>query len=592
MHLKFAPLAALLLAFACVSTPKDVAVQEPVKPFPPADGRSRESYVAKGKEGMVATSHELASEAGRLALKNGGNAVDAAVAASFAISVVRPQSTGIGGGGFLLYHQAKEPEAKAFDFRERAPRAATKDMFIDTQGKPKSFTFQGQTFENASLNGHLSVGTPGLVKGLAEVHRKYGRLPWRDLLQPAIDLAEKGFPVYRELENAISYRSKVLQTFPATKVIFFPNGKPLKSGDTLIQKDLAWTLRQIAAKGADGFYQGAVAERLVREMQQGKGILTREDLKTYEVKMRKPVTGTYRGHKIVSMPPPSSGGVHIIEMLNILERYDLKKLGYHSPSSLQRMAESMRRAYADRARYLGDPDFVAVPVQGLTSKKYADELAKTIKPDKADDSKSIGAGNPLPYESSSTTHISIVDREGNAVATTQTINYTFGSGVVAAGTGVVLNDEMDDFAIAPDTPNAFGLVGGAANAVQARKTMLSSMSPTLVYDKDGVLQLVVGSPGGSRIINATLQTIINSIDYGMSLKDAVHAFRIHQQWLPDLLYVEPNGLPDDVIESLKKMGYSISFEREEIGDVQAVARDGDSWIGVSDTRSDGKPLGL
>ncbi len=593
MHLKFGPLAALLLAFACVSTPpqKDLA-SEPVKPFPPAEGRNRESYVAKGKDGMVAASHELASEAGRLALKNGGNAIDAAVATSFAISVVRPQSTGIGGGGFLLYHQAKDPEPKAFDFRERAPRAATKNMFIDAQGKPKPFTFQGQTLENASLNGHLAVGTPGLVKGLAEVHRKYGRLPWRDLLQPAIELAEKGFPVYQELEDSIAHRAKVLQTFPSTKTIFFPNGKALKQGDTLIQKDLAWTLRQIATKGADGFYQGAVAERLIREMKQGKGILTREDLKTYEVKQRSPVTGTYRGHKIVSMPPPSSGGVHIIEMLNILERYNLKDLGYHSPSSIQRMAEAMRRAYADRARYLGDPDFVAVPVQGLISKKYADELAKSIRPDKADDSKTIGAGNPLPYESSSTTHISIVDKEGNAVATTQTINYTFGSGVVAAGTGVVLNDEMDDFAIAPDTPNAFGLVGGAANAVQARKTMLSSMSPTLVYDKDGTLKLVVGSPGGSRIINATLQTIINSIDYGMSLDDAVHAFRIHQQWLPDLLYVEPNGFSEAVLESLKKMGYTISSGQEEIGDVQAVARDGDSWIGVSDTRSDGKPLGI
>lgn len=595
MHLKFGSLAALLLAFACTTTPPSETLKRPaapeVKVFAPSGDRTRDSYVSKAKEGMVATSHELASTAGQQALKNGGNAVDAAVAASFAISVVRPQSTGIGGGGFLLIH-TKDSEPKAFDFRERAPRAAKRDMFLDAHGKPKSFTYAGHTLENASLNGHLAVGTPGLIKGLAEVHRRYGKLPWKDLVQPAIDLAEKGFPVYKELEDAIKDRSKVLLTFPATKKIFFPDGKPLKAGETLVQKDLAWTLRQVAAKGAEGFYQGAVAERLINEMKQGKGILTREDLKTYEVKERAPVKGTYRGHKIVSMPPPSSGGVHVIEMLNILENYNLKELGFHSASSIHRIAEAMRRAYADRARYLGDPDFVAVPVKGLISKKYASELVKSIQPDQASDSKTIGAGNPLPYESSSTTHISIVDKEGNAVATTQTINYTFGSGVVAAGTGVVLNDEMDDFAIAPDTPNAFGLVGGVANSVQARKTMLSSMTPTLVYDKNGALKLVVGSPGGSRIINATLQTIINTIDYNMPLEDAVHAYRIHQQWLPDLLYIEPNGLSPETIESLKKMGYPISFEREEIGDVQAVARDGDGWIGVSDTRSDGKPLGL
>lgn len=596
MHLKIGSLAALLLAFACTTTPlpdasKGPAAAESIRSFPSNEGRTRDSYTSRAKNGMVTTSHELASAAGQQALKNGGNAVDAAVAASFAISVVRPQSTGIGGGGFLLLH-INDSEPKAFDFRERAPRAAKRDMFLDAHGNPKNFTYGGQTLENASLNGHLSVGTPGLIKGLAEVHRRYGKLPWKDLVQPAIDLADKGFPVYKELEDAIKGRLKVLQTFPATKKIFLPDDKPLKVGDTLVQKDLAWTLKQVAAKGADGFYQGAVAERLISEMKQGKGILTREDLKTYEVKERLPVKGTYRGHKIVSMPPPSSGGVHLIEMLNMLEHYNLKELGFHSASSINRMAEAMRRAYADRARYLGDPDFVAVPVKGLMSKKYAAELIKSIHPDQASDSKTIGAGNPLPYESSSTTHISIVDKDGNAVATTQTINYTFGSGVVAAGTGVVLNDEMDDFAIAPDTPNAFGLVGGVANSVQARKTMLSSMTPTLVYNKDGALELIVGSPGGSRIINATLQTIINTIDYNMPLEDAVHAYRIHQQWQPDLLYVEPNGLPSETIESLKKMGYPVSFEREEIGDVQAIARDGDSWIGVSDTRSDGKPMGL
>ncbi len=568
---------------ATAAAPRLVAPSDPT--------RSRDSYVAKSRKAMVAAAHPLASEAGLKILQEGGNAMDAAVAASFAISVVRPQSTGLGGGGFLVAYEAAKKHTDVFDFRERAPLKATRDMYLDAKGEPTSFRYEGVEVPNSSVNGHLAVGVPGLVKGLLEVHAKYGKLPLGKVMAPAILIAESGFPVYKGLAEALEERQDVLKVFPGTKKIFFRQGKPLKLGDVLIQRDLAWTLKRIAAKGAAGFYKGEVAKRLVAEMQRGKGLVTQKDLDQYTVKHQEPVVGTYRGYQIVSMPPPSSGGVHVIEILNMLAGDDYGGLRYGSTASVHLLAESMRRAFADRAEYLGDPEFVKVPLKGLVSPAYAKDLRKSIDTSKATPSTTVKAGQPMAYESASTSHISVVDGAGNAVSTTQTVNWSFGSGVVADGTGIVLNDEMDDFAKKPGVPNAFGLVGNDANAIAARKTMLSSMSPTLVFGEGGKLRLVVGSPGGPRIISATLQTIINVIDHKMTLPDAVHASRIHHQWLPDELKIEKDGLAAGVRDDLEKMGHKV-VEGGAIGDVQAIEVTPEGLVGVSDTRSEGMPRGL
>lgn len=560
--------------------------------YPPDDERPRESYKATGAKGMVTSAHPRATEAGLDMLKAGGNSIDAATATSFAISVLRPQSTGIGGGGFLLYYSPeKGPEnVEVYDFRERAPLKASRDMFLDKKGNPMDYVINGVRIPNASINGHLSVGVPGLVAGLTEVHQKYGKLPLAQVMEPAIKLAEEGFPVYPALSKAIHYRMEIMQNFAGTRRIFLPDGKPLQPGEKLIQKDLARTLRLIAKNGRDGFYKGDVAEKLYKELKKG-GIFSPQDLETYEVKMHPPVTGNYRGHKIVSMPPPSSGGTHIIQILNILSKDPIGQNPHNSPLNVHLLSEAMRRAYADRSKYLGDPAFVSVPIKGLTSVNYGQHLRSGIDEEKATPSRNLSAGNPAPWESASTTHISVVDQWGQAVSTTQTVNYTFGSCVVAEGTGVILNDEMDDFSIKPGVPNVFGLVGEEANAVAAKKTMLSSMSPTLVFDENRQLKLVVGSPGGSRIITATLQTIMNMIDFDMPLYDAVHANRIHHQWLPDEIRIEKDGLDPDTIAKLESMGHKIKVKGTPIGDIQAIARENHMWTGISDTRSDGQPMG-
>lgn len=574
----------LLMAMSCTTTDGPRLFKTELK-------RSRESFSAKAQNGMISTAHPLASKAGLEMMAAGGNAIDAATAASFVISVVRPQSTGIGGGGFMLYFDKKASETKVYDFRERAPLKASRDMYLDDKTlEPLDYIYKGVRIPRASVNGHMSVGVPGLIAGLVDTHKAHGKLPLAQVVQPAIKIAEEGFEVYPSLASAIRFRQKVLQNFPASREIFLPNNKALTVGDLLVQKDLAKTLRAIAEKGKAGFYEGEVGKLLLDELSDG-GIITKEDFDAYEVKERKPVEGTYRGHKVVSMPPPSSGGVHIIQILNILSSDPIPQLGAQSPERLHLLAEAMRRAYADRATYLGDPEFTEVPIAGLTSPEYGKSLRSSIQAKLASPSKSISAGNPLPYESSSTTHISVVDSEGNAVSTTQTINYSFGSCVVAKGTGVVLNNEMDDFSIKPGEPNSYGLIGGKANAVAAKKTMLSSMSPTLVFDPNNELKLVVGSPGGSRIITATLQTILNTIDHKMSLADAVHAYRIHHQWFPDEIRIEKGGLEQSVKEELESYGHTIKEHSWSIGDVQAIAREGDNWVGVSDTRSDGVPMG-
>lgn len=556
------------------------------------EDRSRDSYQARGIHGMVAAAHPAASAAGLSILKAGGNAVDAAVATSFAISVLRPQSSGLGGGGFMLYYDPAKgsDQVEVYDFRERAPAKASRNMFLNEKGDPADFIFRGVRIPNASINGHLSVGTPGLVAGLTEIHQKYGKLPLDQVMQPAIDLAEHGFPVYTSLSNAIKKRMSIMQNFPGTKKIFLPEGRPPITGEYLVQKDLAKTLRTIAREGRDGFYKGWVANLILQEFKNG-GILSREDLDSYQVRRHKPVTGTYKGYKIVSMPPPSSGGVHIIQMLNILSQDPLNQSAHNSPENIHLLSEAMRRAYADRARYLGDPAFVEVPVNGLISQDYAKTLRSQINEVRATVSRELSAGNPLPWESQSTTHISVVDQWGHAVSTTQTINYTFGSCVVADGTGIVLNDEMDDFSIKPGVPNVFGLVGEEANAIAAKKTMLSSMSPTIIFDPSDHLRLVLGSPGGSRIITATLQTIMNTIDFDMPLIDAVHASRIHHQWLPDEIRIEQGSLSNESIARLQSMGHTIKSVKAPIGDIQAVAHENHMWTGVSDSRSNGQPIG-
>lgn len=566
---------ALLSAQSACVTERAPAVAQVVAPATP-------TRAAEGSQGAIATAHGLASDVGLAVLKAGGNAMDAAIASSFAISVLRPQSTGIGGGGFLLWHDAATRRVEVFDFRERAPRKATKTMYVDASGKPRSFTYQSKILADASVNGHLAVGTPGLVAGLWDAHRAHGKLPWATLVAPAIKLASEGFPVYRGLAEALRERAEVLKVFEGSRAIF----SGLEEGDTLIQKDLAWTLTQIAEKGPAGFYSGPVAERIVAELRQGGGILDAEDLQSYRVKRRQPVEGVYRGYRIVSMPPPSSGGVHIVQMLNMLAGDDLSRLGLDTPAGMHLLAETMRRAFADRAHWLGDPDFVAVPVKGLVSPAYAAKLRRTIDARRASRSAEIRHGEP-GKESRSTTHLSVMDRAGNAVSSTQTINYAFGSGVVARGTGVVLNDEMDDFAIQPNQPNVFGLVTGEANAVAAHKTMLSSMSPTFVYGKDGSL-LALGSPGGPRIISATLQVILNVVDRRLPLPEAVEAPRLHHQWLPDRLRVEKGRVAPATLAELKKLGHEID-EAGPIGDVQAVMRKAEGgFVAASDSRSDGE----
>jgi len=554
--------------------------------------RARKDYSAKSSHGMVATAHPLASQIGHQILEQGGNAVDAAVAASFAISVLRPQSSGIGGGGFMLVYKPQH-DVLAYDFRERAPRKASRDMYLDKHNKIRNFIYNNQIITDPSVNGHLAVGTPGLIAGLLKAHAEHGVLPLKQLIRPAILLAQIGFSVYADLAQACEERKAILTLFEDSRGLFVPHGSPLKIGQWLIQSDLAWTLEQVADLGHQGFYQGPVGDKIIAEIQRGHGILSQEDLNNYQVIMRKPVEALYRGHKIVSMPPPSSGGVHIIEMLNILSHFDMKSMAHGSPKALHILAETMKRAFADRALYLGDPDFVHVPLEKLSSPEHAARWAGEISFRRATPAQEIlNTQATFPIESPSTTHISVVDKSGMAVSTTQTINYAFGSGIVAQGTGVVLNDEMDDFSIKPNTPNVYGLVGKQANAIAANKTMLSSMSPTLVFDQLGNLELVVGSPGGPRIINAVMQAIINILDYGMSLPDAVHSFRIHHQWMPDVISIEPGFLDSKTREDLKNMGHKLK-EIKNIGDVQAIqvrrSQGQLNFIGVSDTRSNGKP---
>ena len=534
-----------------------------------------------GKNGMVASEQGLATQVGLDILKQGGNAIDAAVAVGFALAVVLPNAGNIGGGGFMVLHDDKTGKDVAIDFREIAPAKASRDMYLDNQGN---------VIDGKSLFTHDASGVPGTVAGMEYALKKWGTMPLSKVLEPAIKLADKGFIVSDVLAQTLKEEKSTLGKWSSSKAIFFKNGEPLKSGDLLVQKDLAKSLRLIAKQGAKAFYQGEIATKIAKEMQSHGGTMTLEDLKAYKVVERQPIIGDYRGYKVVTMPPPSSGGVHLIEILNMLEHYPIKEDGVNSAKNIHHMAESMKLAYADRSEYLGDPDFVKIPVTGLTSKAYANELVKTIDDNKARLSSNIKPGKPQPYESDQTTHFSVMDKAGNAVAVTYTLNLNFGSGIVVEGTGILLNNEMDDFSVKPGVPNAFGLVGGTANAIEAKKRPLSSMTPTIVM-KNNKPWLVTGSPGGARIITTVLQSVVNTIDHEMNPAEAIITPRVHHQWLPDELRVE-EGISPDTIKLLQDKGHKV-VTKAPMGRIQIIQADDSGFYGYSDPRNpDGKTLGF
>ena len=535
---------------------------------------------ARAKHGMVVSEQRLASQVGLDILKRGGNAVDAAVAVGFALAVVLPNAGNLGGGGFMLIHDAKSGKDVALDFREIAPAAATRDMFLDAKGNPVP---GGSTYT------HLAVGVPGTVAGLSQALNKYGTMKLADVIAPAVLLARGGFIISDTLGEVLAEERDHMGPWPASRAIFFKDGRPLRSGEKLVQTDLARSMQLIAREGPSAFYEGDIARKIVAEMASHGGAITAADLKNYRVVERQPLTGDYRGYRVVAMPPPSSGGVHIIEMLNILQRYPLGEYGANSAQTIHLMAETMKLAYADRAEHLGDPDFIKVPVQGLISPAYADKQAARINPERATPSASIKAGVPQAYESDQTTQFSVADKNGNVVSATYTLNLNFGSGIVADGTGITLNNEMDDFSIKAGVANAFGLTGGAANAVGAGRRPLSSMSPTIVL-KDGKPFLVTGSPGGSRIITTVLQTILNVIDHHMNIAEAAMSPRIHHQWMPDRLRIE-KGLSRDTLRLLEQKGYVLAQEAP-MGRTQTIQLTSDGIDGFSDTRDpDGAALG-
>jgi len=562
----------LVMSFTVVAGANAAPVQAP----PVSYGVDSDTFhPVKAQHGMVASVDALATQVGVEILRQGGNAVDAAVAVGFALAVTHPQAGNLGGGGFMLLRTASG-RATAIDFREMAPGHASRDMFLDKQGNADS---------KLSLTSHLASGTPGTVAGLALAAKKYGTLPLSTLLAPAIKLARDGIPVNDALADDLkTYGKEVLITHPNSKAIFYkPDGTPWQKGDRLVQKNLAHSLQLIARQGPDAFYKGEIADEIAGEMAQHGGLISKADLAAYRAVERQPISGTYRGYEVFSMPPPSSGGIHIVQILNILENFDLAKMGFGSADAMQVMAEAEKYAYADRSEYLGDPDFVKVPWQALTSKAYAKTLAQQIDVAKARPSSEIKPGKLEPYESNQTTHFSVVDKQGNAVAVTYTLNTYFGSGIVAGKSGILMNNEMDDFSAKPGTPNVYGLVGGEANAVQPAKRPLSSMSPTIVA-KGGKTWLVTGSPGGSRIITTVLQMVVNSIDFGMNVAEATNAPRLHHQWLPDQLRVE-KGFSPDTLRLLEAKGQHVKV-LPAMGSTQSIMIGPDGMLyGASDPRS-------
>lgn len=529
--------------------------------------------------GMVVSDAPLATHVGVEVLRAGGNAVDAAVATAFALAVVYPEAGNLGGGGFMVARLG-DGRAAALDFREMAPQAATRDMYLDEKG----------ALTDKSINGHLASGVPGSVMGLWEAHKRFGTRPWPELLAPAIRLAEQGFRVDAQLHRSIAAASRRLAKYPGSAALFLPGGQPPAEGSTFRNPELAAVVKRIAERGPAGFYEGETAELIAAEMKRGGGIITTEDLKRYQARWREPVEFEYRGHRVVSMPAASSGGLTLALIANILQGYDLKALGWHSPESLHLMAEASRRAFADRNEFLADPDFVAVPQERFLSTAYAARLRGTISTEHATPSAQIRPGLAALPDGNHTTHFGVVDGQGGAVALTTTLNELYGSGVTVAGAGIVLNDEMDDFAAKPGAPNMFGLVQGEANAVAPGKRPLSAMTPTIVLDEAGRPLLVTGARGGPRIISATFDVLSNVLDYGMDVGAAVDAPRIHHQHLPDVLYYEEHGLVPATIEALKAMGHDVK-PRDGVANAPSILRRGGVWTAWADPRSGGAAEG-
>ena len=532
----------LVIFSICVSS------SEPIAYLNTLGYEAAQKETARGNNGMVTTQHFLATGVGEKILNKGGNAYDASIAIAFTLAVVLPRAGNIGGGGFMVMYDSETSKEYSIDYREKAPALSTRDMYLNDDG----------SFNDKYLStfGYLSIGVPGTVAGLWEVHKQFGSLPWSALIEDAINYAENGFYMTDYMADVLYKYNEKMSYFPETKKIFqkdYPNFRNKK----LFQKDLAKTLRVISLNGRDGFYKGEVAKKITDQMQLNGGLIQSADLENYNPVWREPIISSYRNNKIITMGPPSSGGIHIIQMLNVLENYDLNELGHNSTDYINLLTEVMKHAYADRSKYLGDPDFFDVPIDKIISKKYSDEIFNSVALGHSVPAKDIHPGMYLDNESHETTHFSVVDADGNVVSSTYTLNSTFGSGVVIKETGILMNNEMDDFSAAPGIPNQFGLLGAKANEIVPAKRPLSSMTPTIVM-KDDELFFTTGSPGGSRIISAVLQSIINIIDFDMNLEQATFAKRIHHQWQPDILEIELS-IDNDIKNSLKGMGYFIDL---------------------------------
>ena len=529
-----------------------------------------------GRNGMVATQNFLATRIGVDILRQGGNAVDAGVAVGLALAVTLPRAGNVGGGGFILVHLAEENRTVAVDFRETAPAAAYADMFFGEDGEVDNEEYRFS---------HKSSAIPATVAGFDHLLREYGTMSWREVAQPAIELARDGMVVWEDLAVNLARSKPRLSANPASRGKFYkPDGSNYEVGDLYRQPDLAWTLEQIAEDGADAFYKGEIARRIASDMAKHNGLITMEDLANYRVTEREPVRGTFRGYDIAAMSAPSSGGMHIVQMLNIFENFPLKEMGYGSADAMHVMAESMKLAYADRSKYLGDPDYLDLPVAALTSKDYAAELAKGISLSRARPSSDVGPGNLAPYESPETTHYSVLDSEGNALVNTYTLMFSYGSGVVIDGTGILMNNNLGNFTLRPDIPDAFGLMGSADNQIAAGRRPVSSMTPIIVL-RDGRPFLLTGSPGGSRIITTNLQLLVNVLEHGMNIADATARPRMHHQWYPDRLEVE-SGFSPDVIRALRARGHDVQFSAG-MGSLQTVMFSDGLFYGYGDPRRPG-----
>ena len=525
-------------------------------------------------DGMVVSQRMIASEVGAEILRQGGNAVDSAVATGLALAVVLPRAGNIGGGGFMVIHLKDDDKTLTIDYREKAPAAAHRDLFLDENGDYD---------RNKAQFSLLSAGVPGSIAGFYYALTNYGTMSWQEVLKPSIKLAEEGFAIPHDLANTLAskrYRERLSSDPAASKVFYKADGSLYQAGEILIQNDLASTLKKISKFGPDAFYRGDIAKLIAREMRLNGGLITLEDLDNYNIVEREPLVGSYKGFKIVSMPPSSSGGTHLIQMLNMLEEFPIKEMGFGSSETIHILAEVMKRAYADRSKYLGDSDFYKVP-SSLTSKDYARLLNENISSDIITPSSEVSPGDPYPFESPDTTHFSVMDAYGNAVSNTYTLNFSYGSGKMIPGTGMLINNEMDDFSSKPGTPNGYGLLGSEANAIEGNKRPLSSMTPTIIF-KDDEPYMVFGSPGGSRIITTVLQVALNVMDHDMNIAQAVHSPRIHHQWLPEVLMIE-KGFGSDTEKLLEQKGYRL-YPSSTMGSIQAIMKEGNYFYGSADPR--------